>query len=330
MGINLIDYEKVMDFFKQKKYNCLKPYHIINNNDTVFISAGIQPIIKGYREEKIDVYDKIFLPQPVIRTQYLNSVDEGSSIAFINVTSSGFNISEEQYNLMIKDWYEFFDAAGISSNKITTVSDLYEDTWGDLAVSGMRKFHYYNDVEIGDTTFFTKITKGNKNINIDSMSDLGFGLERLRWVSGDKSYFDLYSDAKKISSNIKAHLSVIALLAVNNVKPSNKNSGYRARLFSKRLVSLLDGRNFNDEENRYLDECIKYWLEWQHNNASFDKNIILTEYTRNGNRFIIDELINEGYSNLSGININVSRHELGQKLISAGVNKDKVKQIVRK
>lgn len=330
MEINLMDYKKVITFFKEKKYNCLKPYHIINNNDTIFVSAGIQPILKDYREEKISDCNKIFLPQPVIRSQYLNSVDEGSSIAFINVTSSGFNNSEEEYNRMVKDWYEFLDAVGISSKKITTISDLYEDNWGDLEVSGIRKFHYYKDVEIGDTTFFTKITKDNKNINIDSMSDLGFGLERLRWVSNDKSYFDLYSDSKKIDSNIKAYLSVLSLLTVNDVKPSNKNSGYRARLFSKKLVNLLGGRDLNDEENRYLDECIKYWLEWQDNNINFDKNIIFNEYIRNANRFIIDLLINEGYENLSGININVSRDELNKRLISAGIDKEKVKQLVRK
>lgn len=330
MGINLMLHNQTNNFFKEKKYNCLKPYQIVNNNDTVFVSAGIQPILKDYREGKIENYNKVFVAQPVIRTQYINYIDEGSSIAFTNITSSGFNNSEEEYNKMVKDWYEFMEEIGISSKKIITVSDIYEDIWDDLEVIGRRTFHYYKDVEIGDTTFFSKVTKDNKKINIESMSDLGFGLERLRWVSNDKSYFDLYSDAKKIDVNIKAYLSVIALLAVNNVKPSNKNSGYRARLFSKRLVSLLEGSNLDEDQNGYLDECIKYWLEWQDNNINFDKNIILNEYIRNSNRFIIDLLTKEGYKNLLGININISRDELNKRLISSGVDEERVKRLVRR
>ena len=60
-----------------------------------------------------------------------------------------------------------------------------------------------------------------------------------------------------------------------------------------------------------------------------DVEVIINEYTRNCNRLIINKLIEYGYNNLSGININVSREELKKRLLSAGVEAEKVKKIIR-
>lgn len=325
----LLHCDELKKFFKEKNYNCVKPYSIINNNDTVFVSAGIQPLLLDYREKNLNDSKKLYVAQPVIRTQYSNSVEEGSSIAFTNLTTASFNHSEEEHNGMVKDWYELLYKAGIDSNDITINSDIYETKWGDLELCGKRTFHYYKEVEIGDTTFFTKVIDDNSKKVADSMSDLGFGLERLRWLINGNSYYDLYSNSQGLDSKLKAYLSVLALLAVNNIKPSNKNSGYRSRMFSKKLVNLLEGRNLNLEEERYLDECVEYWKEWQEQSRFQDKQMVVDEFIRNGNRYILDKLANEGFDNLSGININISRAEFEKRLIGSGANIEKIKKLVR-
>lgn len=68
------------------------------------------------------------------------------------------------------------------------------------------------------------------------MSDVWFVLERIRWCININSYFDLYTDSMSIPTSIKTYLSVIALLCINGVKPSNKNYGYSFRSFSKKLA----------------------------------------------------------------------------------------------
>lgn len=316
-------------YFLEKGYNCLKPYKIVNNNDTVFLTAGIQPILYDYRKLKLNNDKKIYLSQPVIRTQFANSITEGSSIAFVNSTTAGFNITEQDHNKLVKDWLELFHELGISSSSICKKSKDYKRLWGDLLVAGKKTFYYYNDIELGDTTFFTSITKDGENIGIYSMSDVGFGLERIRWCISEKSYFDLYSDSSSLSSAVKAYISVLALLTVNDVKPSNKNSGYRSRLFSKKLVNILEGNELSSIEEKYLMECIKYWKDWQEVNRDIDIEIIKREYIRNCNRYIIDILIQEGYKNLSGININVSREEMKKRLISSNVELEKVKKLIK-
>lgn len=325
----LSDSNRLKSFFKEKNYTCLKPYSIINNNDTVFVSAGIQPLLYDYRKNKFSNVEYLYVAQPVIRTQNSNMVEEGSSIAFTNLTTSCFNHSEEEHNNMLNHWYELLYETGIRKEDITVNSDIYETKWGDIELCGKRTFHYYKNVEIGDTTFFTKIVDDNSKKIADSMSDLGFGLERLRWLVNGNSYYDLYSNSQGLDINLKAYLSVIALLAVNNVKPSNKNFGYRARMFSKKLVNLLEGRNLNFNEEQYLEECIEYWKEWQEKLDFQNKQIIMDEFIRNGNRYILDQLSSQGFENLSGININISRNELEKRLIGCGVDIEKVRKLVR-
>lgn len=323
----LIESYNLKQHFKDRGYNCLEPYKVVNNKDTVFVSAGIQPILADVREHKINDNKKIYLSQPVIRTQFADSVAEGSSIAFINSTTAGFNISEEEHNILVNDWIELFYELGMHPNDIESKTKEYSRKWGDLLVSGKKTFYYYKDLELGDTTFFTNVTKEGKDIGIETMSDVGFGLERIRWSVNGQSYFDLYSSSSHIAPEIKACLSVLALLLVNDVTPSNKNSGYRARMFSKKLVNLLNGMEMDKNLEIYLKECIRYWKDWQEVNKDIDISVIENEYIRNCNRFLIDKFTNEGYQNLSGININISREEFKKRLLCAGVNPDKILEL---
>lgn len=325
---NILLYSRQLeDYFLNKNYNGISPFSIVNNNDTIFLTAGIQPILREFRNGNLSNTKRLYISQPVIRTQFADSISEGSSIAFINSTTAGFNISEEEYDELVNDWLELFEIIGLRSSNITSYSKNYERLWGDLLVSGRKTFYYYNDLELGDTTFFTNVTKDGNNIGIDTMSDVGFGLERIRWSANSRnSYFDLYSDSKCILPSVKAYLSAIALLCVNDVAPSNKNSGYRFRLFSKKLAFLLDGKKLTLEEEKYLLECLNYWKDWQKVNKSVKFEIIQKEYIRNCNRYIIEKLTQEGYTNLSGININVSRDEMAKKLYSAGVEMPKIRK----
>ena len=53
------------------------------------------------------------------------------------------------------------------------------------------------------------------------------------------------------------------------------------------------------------------------------------EYIRNCNRCIINKLTQEGYQNISGININISREELKKRLISSNIDSEKVKKLIK-
>ena len=311
---------KLKKYFMELGYQCEQPHNIVNKNDTVFISAGIQPLLSDYRKGNIKPTKKLYISQPVIRTQYADKIEEGYSIAFVNSTTASFNNSEREHNELVLDWLNLFYELGLEKNRISMRQKDYERQWGDLLVKGKTTFYYYDDIELGDTTFFNSITKDGKHFDLETMSDVGFGLERIRWVSSRRPYFDLYTSSENLNSDAKALLSALALLAVNDVHPSNKNSGYRARLFSKKLVNVLSGVNLSDMEMQYLNECLTYWTDWQEKTAGTDISLIINEYMRNCNRFILDHLVEKGYDNIAGIDINLDRTEFKNRLKNANVN----------
>lgn len=322
---NILFSKDIYNYFKEMDYHIVNPFPIVNNKDTVFYSAGIQPLLNSYLNDELEDKKNLFIAQPVIRTQYLDVLSEGTSLAFINSTTAKFNLSENEYLKLIKDWLDFFYQLGLEKRNLTSCCDFYEDKWNNINLSGNRTFYYYNNIEIGDTTFFTRID----NEKIDSMCDLGFGIERIRWcINGNKSYFNLFSDSDKLSSSEKGLISAITLLAICGVKPSQKNSGYRARLFSKKLADLLSSSKLNVEDLKYFKECILYWQDWQKISDAFDFSIIENEYERNCNSNIINMLVNEGYK-VAGININIPWNEMQKRLSSSGVPKERIKKIIR-
>lgn len=322
----LIKSQELKDYFEDRDYEYIKPYNIVNNNDTVFVSAGIQPLLADYRKGLLKENKKLYISQPVIRTQFAKSVAEGFSIAFVNSTTAAFNLSQAQHNDMVNEWLSLFYELGIKKQHVTSRDKDYERQWGDLIVKGHTKFYYCDGIELGDTTFFTQITKDGQKIDLETMSDIGFGLERIRWVVTKNPYFDLYSDSSSLLPEEKACLSVLALLVVNDVTPSNKNSGYRVRLFSKSLVSILNGKDLSLEQRKYFDECISYWKDWQQSEKEVDIKLFFNEYVRNCNRFILDRLQEKGYGNISGIDINIPREEFKKRVVGSCVKKEDIKE----
>ena len=100
-------------------------------------------------------------------------------------------------------------------------------------------------------------------------------------------------------------------------------------MFSKRLVEILNGNLLVKEQEDYLLECINYWKDWQSREDNIDISMLKNEHVRNCNRHFIDQLLDEGYQNVSGININVSPEEFIRRLLSSGVDTSRVKKYKR-
>ena len=325
--------------FNSQGYTCINPHNIVNpQKDTVFVTAGIQSILQDVTTGTLQPAEKIHINQPVIRTQSINSLDEFWALAFINSTTAAINNSHETHLKLVNDWFDIFFELGFKKESFSTKEEEYEGIWGDITVKGIKTFHYYKDpkagfeLELGDTTFYHQATSETKNLKFDTFSDLGFGLERLRWwTNPNSSYYDLYSKTKQIDPRSKALISSLALLAVNQVEPSNKDAGYRARQFSKLLVSHIGINGLPKELDNYLNECINYWITWQkqpHPDINTCREKILNELTRNENREIINRLQEEGYPNITGIDINTSRIDFYTRLNHAGINKKTLRKVI--
>ncbi|MGM9878622.1 MAG: hypothetical protein ACI31R_01150 [Bacilli bacterium] len=283
--MDLLHSKDTNEYFTSNGYNVFPPYSIVNERDTVFTTAGIQPLIRNYLEGKLDLDKKYFVPQSVIRTQFFEHLSEGTSLAFINGITTKFNLSETEYNKLVSDYVNYFYESGLTKERLKIVKDskLYKDSWNDINITGNRTFYYYDDLEIGDTTFFTNVSSSK----IETFCDLGFGLERLRWCQNkNKSYFDLYSDSKEtLIPRVKGLISAISLLTLCDVKTSNKGNGYQAKKYFKNLVKLLNKKDIEGEILKYFNECITYWRDWQKVDDKLSNTDIITkvneEYSKN-------------------------------------------------
>ena len=333
---NLLSPSDTNNFFRNNGYKIIRPYKIMDtprNNETVFITAGIQPSIEEYEKNKTIKISKTFIMQPVLRTQYENSISEGYSIAFVNPTTACFNISYEEYKINLEKWMQYFKFIGLDNSKISTEERKYKSVkWGSFNLSGRSTFYYYNKtnigkIEIGDSTYYDEVEKndGSENI-IHSLSDTGFGLERLRWCLNNRSYYDLFSDSSNLSPDKKAIISAIGLIAINGIQPSQKSAGYRARSFSKKLVDMNSGKNLNINEKSYLIECMKYWSNFQcvDLNKEEAKNIFFSsiskEYNRNSNSYILSILPKKQQELVNKINVNLPKEEFIKRLRSAKID----------
>lgn len=130
------------NYFSNNNYTCLNPFNVVNGkSDTIFITAGIQPTLNGILEGTISDKNNIYISQPVIRTQFMSSLSDGYSLAFINSTTVAANKSEQNHEKLIDDWFNFFYEIGLKKEFFSTREKDYIRDWGNLNVSGHKVFH---------------------------------------------------------------------------------------------------------------------------------------------------------------------------------------------
>lgn len=113
--------------------------------------------------------------------------------------------------------------------------------------------------------------------------------------------------------------SCVPLIAVNKVKPSQKNAGYRYKKYAKKLAEIYHAKSFSAEAMKYLDECIEYWQEWQgteHIKSDLKKSI-QDVYMISGNSVIAEKLKERGYNPPQ--KVNVTREQYLKKIYDSGI-----------
>ena len=183
-------------------------------------------------------------------------------------------------------------------------------------------------MEIGDASFVKDFPQTNRN-NL-SFSDIGFGLERIRWILQGGTYANTFTENshnKKETSIGDVCLHSLTLLSGSGLKPSNKEHGYRFRLFSKRLIEDIKGDYVNLEASvaHYYQE----WKKWTKLEVSEEETIktISKENQRNFNRILIDEL--KKYYNDVNLDINLSTEIIINRLSGASVDKNNLLSILK-
>ncbi len=315
-------------FFTKNGFDVISPIPLVNKNGTtLFICAGVQILDSVIHQEAPIPQKPSFVAQPVLRTQFIDYIGEGTSTSFINVSTCQLNLSRQEHFQHLQTWVDLFLQLGLKETDLYFKIKPYEQRWGDKVVKSEKIFIIYDGLEIGDSSYVENLPqKGRRNL---SLSDIGFGLERIKWIMQGGSYFDVLGNGR-VSDNIDRVSAVcthtLSLLAGEGLKPSNKEQGYRFRLFSKKLVSDILGNHL--ETNEQVRSYYDYWKIWTNLSLSVDQALhaVTQENTRNFNRNLLDKLC-EKYPDV-GLDINLPTTVILKRLKGTSVKPDYLSQVL--
>ena len=279
-------------YFDKNGFNVVSPISLLNKNGTtLFVCAGVQILDPVIHQETPISQEPSFVAQPVLRTQFIDCIGEGTSTSFINASTCQINITPQGHFQHLQTWIDLFIQLRLKETDLYFKTKTDKQQWGDKTVKSEKIFIIYDGLEIGDASYVKDLPqKSRPNL---SLSDIGFGLERVKWIMQGGSYFDVLGNGRVVNNidGVSAVCShTLSLLAGEGLKPSNKEQGYRFRLFSKKLVSNILGNHLatQDQTRSYYN----YWKKWTKLSSSKDQTLqaVTQENTRNFNRILLDRL----------------------------------------
>ncbi len=264
---------KIRASFVEMGYKNHDPIEMTAGMNTDLVSAGVQifsdSILSGNPMDKSGF--KYFVAQPCVRLGSLRSQEDlipsDMSSSFVNICTESLDIDVSKHLQSVDDWIFILSSIGLHARNIKLiVRDRIED-WGTGEFLVHQIFFVYDSVEIGDANF----TFSLPNSEYLSMSDIGFGLERVCWVvNGLSDYHDVFCD---LGSSLDSHLQdtcrTIALLLSSKINPSGRGPGGRLRWLIKR--AMLKGNTDNLVRSVYF--YLNFWKEFGGNDLDYDSMI---------------------------------------------------------
>jgi hypothetical protein len=304
---------------------------------TLFTTSGIQRVesmlhgLMPLEKEPFIVY------QPVLRSQYIDFANEGSSSSFTNITLACIAAERKDFHNSCEQALQLLAELGFTSDDVEVKIEEEEAAWGDRTFKNTSLTLTCRGVEIGECIYsqdfpFSDTEKGN-------IVDFGIGLERLLWsqkntttpfLSAHLSTYDSLEEKglsrDRIASIVDAVRSM-TLIALEGVTPSNKNQGYRFRQLSKRFVSRSLGISSDAEE--IIRSSYEEWTKYGHTaRRKLDEVIemVSVENDRNHNRKILDYL-KEKHGMDFDVNINQSAEQFLDQL-SFSINRQELDGLI--
>lgn len=318
-------------FFKNAGFKTIDPVSVVKKEGTtLYVSSGVQILDQMIHMESEIPEGKMFVAQPVIRTQFIDSVKDNTSTSFINLSTESVNNGVVDHFDIIRKWFDFLASIGILPNEISIVERSTNQRWGKRKFNNFVLKFFCNNLEIGDAVYIPLMPQDSR-LPI-SISDVGFGAERLTAVSKHGLYFSEIvqnnPELVGIDEKILDYIRTVTLIASSGINPSNNDHGYRFRLFIKRLVPEILGSEIDVREliGFFFDE----WKKW--GSLPIDKDTatatIIREIERALNRLILDE-VNRTYK-LPGVEINRPVKDFLIALKNSGVKHAEMQSLVKR
>lgn len=255
-----IPLSEVLQRFLVNFYRCElfheEPVGMQNGFNTDFVSAGVQVFSDAFQGKREYSLRELFLAQPCVRTSTGKNLG-ASSASFVNLCTESTCITLERHLELVNEWITFLSSVGLHASRLRVVMREKEENWGFGAFTSQQLFFVYMGEELGEASY----VKALPNSPTASLSDIGFGLERITWAVNwfRCAYSSLTSNpALKGAPELHDSARTIALLACAGVKIGARNAEGNFRKIVKAAAALGTREDLVAAVMFYLD----FWKDF--------------------------------------------------------------------
>lgn len=250
----------------------LQKFETLNMNhgfNTDFVSAGIQVFSPEFASKLIVTPKEGFIAQPSLR---MNSRSPSSgSLSFVNLCTAAIKITPDRHATLVDSWLSFLSSAGLHASRMKLVFRSKQENWGFGDFHSEQMFFVYMGEELGEASYIVDLFSKQTQT---SLSDIGFGLERITWAVNwfMCDYADLISNpALTGSSELHDASRTIALLLTSGLAPGSKGAEGNFR----KIVKTCSELGTTSEILICVIHFLKFWSAFYQTSVNYSEALAI-------------------------------------------------------
>jgi hypothetical protein len=221
--------------------------------ETDFTISAIQALDPYLKDRKPYVYREGYLPQPVVRftgkRDASGALEDGFLTAFVNVSQVQRVHSIDDHTAILDSWIGILSRLGLHARHLTLIGSTAP--WTRAQVSGITLHINHAELPIGDIVLLWNTADPSHLV-----TDLGSGLERLRWALVRHSWQQLiYDPLDGTNSATLDAIRTATLIIGSGIRPGPRGRGGALR----RLLRSVSTKDATLGVSRSVRQAHRFW-----------------------------------------------------------------------
>lgn len=174
-----------------------------------------------------------FIAQPVVRHVSISpgsELTDGMLSSFVNASSIGKITSVDDHVARLDVWLDSLSSIGVHVGRLAMKT--YLQPWSRGEVRGISTFITLDGTEFSDASLLWNVLSPDRK-----GSDIGLGLERLRWIVSKEGWHESVFgvDVSPVHAYHRDAIRTAVLLSMHGVRPSSSGAGAALRKVLTRI-----------------------------------------------------------------------------------------------
>jgi hypothetical protein len=256
------------------------------HRDTDLLVSAIQGLDPFLKDGVDRIWREGYLSQPVVRftgeRDASSALREGYLTAFVNLSAVTRIASVARHVELLNAWIGGLSAIGIHASRLAIGGDLA--VWQRGPVSGITLFCECDGTGISDAVLLWH-TADPRYL----ASDIGSGLERLRWLLSRQSWATTtFGDSARYwSADLLDAVRTATLLAMSGIRSGPRGAGYGLRRVLGRIPASMAASGLG----RLVRQQHGYWSalgvtgpDWPHVSSAIEDGVLALDRPTQANR----------------------------------------------